>query len=103
MSVGNVGGGFGRSYSLELGRNVNRSTSENTFVWRGDEGGADAEAGDADGTAFSFPLRLANAFKNPVLAVVSFPRDGPAIGITCCSGACGFNVAVAGWKLARGW
>ena len=28
-----------------------------------------------------------------MLAVVTFPRDGPAIGITCCSGACGFNVA----------
>jgi hypothetical protein len=81
ISGGNVGGGFGRSYSWELGRNVNRSTSENTFVWRGAVGGAGDSAEDAAGGAFSFPLRLANAFKNPV---ASLPRDGPAVGMTCC-------------------
>jgi len=68
---------------------VNLSTSEKMFVWRSEAGeaDADADAGDAAGTAFSFPLRLVNAFKNPEL-------------VTCFSGACGFNVAVAGWKLA---
>ena len=34
ISCGSVGGGFGKSLSDELGRNVNRSTSENTFVCR---------------------------------------------------------------------
>jgi hypothetical protein len=109
ISGGSVGGGFGRSYSCELGRNVNRSTSENTFVWRGvvvDAAGAGA--GCAIGLAFSFPLRLAKALKKPVLDVASFPRDdGPAVGVgaaVCCGVvACGLSVAVAGWKLVRGW
>jgi hypothetical protein len=104
ISGGNVGGGFGKSYSCELGRKVNRSTSENTFVWRGGAGAAGAAGvGGAAGLDFSFPLRPANALKKLVLVVASFPRDGPAVGVACCCGPCGFSVAVAGWKLVRGW
>jgi hypothetical protein len=33
---------------------------ENTFIWRGDVGGARASVGDAAGGAFSPPLWLAN-------------------------------------------
>jgi hypothetical protein len=82
ISGGSVGGGFGRSYSCELGRNVNRSTSENTFVWRGDVVDVTRGAAAAGlGAAFSFPLRLANALKNPVLDVGGARDDGPAV---CC-------------------
>jgi hypothetical protein len=95
ISGGSVGGGLGRSYSCELGRNVNRSTSENTFVWRGVVEAPGAVVDCAVGFAFSFPPRLAKALKNPVLDVAaSFPRDdGPAVG---AAGCCGLNVAVAG-------
>ena len=63
---------------------LDRSASENTFVWRGDVvGGAGAEAGDAKST----------------------PRDDAAIGIIGCSEACGFNVAVrveaCAWLIER--
>lgn len=107
ISGGSVGGGFGRSYSCELGRNVNRSTSENTFVWRGDVVDATRVAAAAvlgTALAFSFPLRLAKALKKPVLDVAAARDDGPAV---CCvvvaAVACGLIVAVAGWKLVRGW
>jgi hypothetical protein len=73
----------------ELGQNVNRSTSKSTLVWRGDVGQAGADAGDTAEGAFCFPLRLANAFKDPVLDVVSFPCDDPAI-------VCGFDMTIAG-------
>jgi hypothetical protein len=104
ISGGSVGGGFGRSYSCELGLNVNRSTKENTFVWRVVVVvGVTAETGNTAATelAFSFPLRLAKALKKPEL-----PReDGPAARTDCCEEgvACGLSVAVAGWKLVLGW
>jgi hypothetical protein len=104
ISGGKVGGGFGRSYSCELGRNVKRSTNENTFVWRGVEAAGVARVDCAVGLAFSFPLLLAKALKKPVLdvaATASLKRDdGPAFGVAGC---CGLSVAVAGWKLVRGW
>jgi hypothetical protein len=36
ISGGNLGGGLGRSISVELGLKVNRSTKENTLVCRGE-------------------------------------------------------------------
>jgi len=36
ISGGNLGGGLGRSVSVELGLKVNRSTKENTLVCRGE-------------------------------------------------------------------
>ena len=36
ISGGNLGGGLGRSVSVELGLEVNRSTKENTLVYRGE-------------------------------------------------------------------
>ena len=36
ISGGSLGGGLGRSVSVELGLKVNRSTKENTFVCRGE-------------------------------------------------------------------
>jgi hypothetical protein len=102
ISWGKVGGGFGRSYSWELGRKVNRSTRENTFVWRGGVGVTGVAAEGATEGAFSFPLREANALNSPALVAASFPRDGPAVGIVGCWVPCGFKAAVAGWKLVRG-
>ena len=82
ISGGSVGGGFGKSYSCELGRKVNRSTSENTFVWRGGVGAAVVDEGAE--LAFSFPLRPANALKRLVLVVAPLVRDDPAAGADWC-------------------
>jgi hypothetical protein len=65
ISGGSRGGGFGRSVSLDDGRNVNRSTSENTFVsytgravaeWFGAGGGAGTCVDVARLGAFPLPF-----------------------------------------------
>ena len=72
-----MGGGLGSSLSEELGRNVNLSTSENTFVWRAGVAGLN---GLPDSVAFSFSLPLpvaeANTFR---IGCVSFGTEGPAM------------------------
>ena len=64
---------------------MNRSTRENTFVWRGEVGDVTGTgAGGAVEGAFSFPVRLANVLNSPELVAESFPRDGPAVGVVGC-------------------
>jgi len=82
---------------------MNRSTSESVFVWQVGVGGTGTNASGAARGAFSFPLRLAKAFRNPSLIAVSFPHDGPAVGIIGCCVACNLNLAVARWKLLCSW
>jgi hypothetical protein len=125
ISGGSLGGGFGRSVSVELGRKVNLSTSENTLVCLvgvGGEGVAvdgeeddvdDAEAKIAAGAfSFSFP-RPAKALKNPCDSFANANEDvfragsavlepvvlGPAALLTA---ALVPKLTLAGWKVALG-
>jgi hypothetical protein len=100
---------LGRSVSVELGLNVNRSTSENTLVWRVALGvvvaGAEVVAG-----AFSLPRVVAdeNARKNPWGSFDAAEREeelrdatrllDPAAG---CPGREVGRLTLAGWKVAR--
>ena len=123
MSWGSDGGGFGPSKSAELWRNVNLSTSANTFVilCGGAGAGVTGTTGsDGPATAFSFsfprPVTELYAFMNVLGSFAADAEDGGAIGPkppaptpalllgpACMNrpsptGSC----AVAGWKVVRG-
>ena len=93
ISGGSLGGGFGRSVSVELGRNVNLSTNENTLVCLVELGAILAATADAVVFAFSFPLLDPNALKNPC----SFGREEDAF-----SAAVAFALGVLGTPTLAG-
>ena len=82
-----MGGGFGRSVSVELGLKVNRSTREKTLVWRVALGAIVVEIVDEVGSfSFSFLQLVAdeNAQKKPwdsfdVADIEEGARDDPAL------------------------
>jgi hypothetical protein len=103
ISGGSLGGGLGRSVSVELGLKVNRSTSENTFVWRVAAPAAAVPVVDeACAFSFSFPRLVADekALKklcgsfDGVLAV-----DGDGDGRAAREVVGKFTLA--GWNVAR--
>ena len=97
---------------MELGRKVNRSTKENTLVWRVALGVVVAVAVPVDeASAFSFPRLVAdeNALKKLCGSLdgveAELPmRDGPALldpAADWCPGRELGRLTLAGWKLAR--
>lgn len=121
MSAGNVGGGFGESSSDELGRNVNRSTSENTFViLRGPEVEPftveeleldDISGATAGAFSFSFPRPVAllkarmkefgSLAEEVAWVVVAFTYAARMLGPPYLTSD-GDWFALAGWKHNRG-
>jgi len=96
-----VGGGFGSSLSDELGRNVNLSTRENTFVslivdpWAG--------LTVAEAFSFSFPLPVAEAKAlNRELVSLVLEEGKVTVAFTVTEGPALFaNMRVAGWNEGR--
>ena len=113
ISCGSTGGGFGISLSATFGRNVNRSTRENTFVIRR---GASVGAGVGSGGArsFSFP-RDVNALTTELVSR-DVDTDTSDMGVKVEVDAVDDDavdtrvrspertaVSAAGWKLGRCW
>jgi hypothetical protein len=114
-----LGGGFGRSVSVELGLNVNRSTSENTLVCRVALGVValapaavapdDDDDEDDDNFSFSFPRLVAdeNARKKPfgsfdgTAAKDEARDDGPATLDPPTPRRELGKFTLAGWNVAR--
>jgi hypothetical protein len=119
ISGGNFGGGLDRYVSVELGQNVNLSSSENTFVCHVLLGAVvvddvdRAEGVRTEGTlSFSFPRpeALVNTFKDPRLPFAAGTLDPamffslelmqtPAAPTPYLAPG---NLALAGWEVTRG-
>jgi hypothetical protein len=100
ISAGKVGGGFGSSLSEELGRNVNLSTRENTFVSLI----VDPCTGPtlAAAFSFSFPLPVADANAlNKGLDSLVLEGDVTVVFTVMEVPALFANIWVAGWNEGR--